>query len=254
MLAAHAELNRELQVVGEIQRSLLPGSLPQIPGFDLAAHYQPCALAGGDYFDVVPLAGDVWGLVMADVSGHGVSATVIMAVMRALVHAYLPYKTRDLPSNKFLEFINRQMSGIYTPDGRFVTAWAAILNQFERTLTYASAGHNPPRLVRGETVISLDQAGGLPLGIDESATYDEITVKLEPRDVLAIYTDGFTEAMRVNDGKREYFGTDGLDQVLIACRPATAEDCVKQVTAAVTDFTKTNIPTDDQTLLVIVVD
>src|SRR5690349_6818340 len=88
LLAAQAKLQRELTTVGEIQRSLLPETLPTIPGFDVASYYQPSAMAGGDYFDIVPLAGGVWGLIVADVAGHGASAAVIMAVMRTLVHAH----------------------------------------------------------------------------------------------------------------------------------------------------------------------
>src|SRR5690606_37482043 len=94
-------MSHELSRVGEIQRSLLPAALPTIPGFDLAAHYQPCARAGGDYFDIVPLVGGQWGFIMADVAGHGVSAAVIMAVMRALVHTNL-HHTRAMPAWVFL--------------------------------------------------------------------------------------------------------------------------------------------------------
>lgn len=247
---ARAQLNRELVVVGEIQQSLLPENLPDIPDFDLASYYQPCALAGGDYYDIVPLAGDVWGLVMADVSGHGASAAVIMAVMRSLVHAHLPH-TRYMSSCEFLTFMNRQMSGAYTRDGRFVTVWCAILDQFSRRLTYASAGHNPPRLVRGGKAVALDAVGGLPLGIDDSEIYEEISVSLEPDDLLVIYTDGITEAMRQDGDRTEYFATERLDRALLDAGRGGAQDCVTRVTTAVSDFTQASSPTDDQTMLVI---
>jgi sigma-B regulation protein RsbU (phosphoserine phosphatase) len=247
---ARAGLNRELKEVGEIQRSLLPAELPDIPGFDVASYYQPCEMAGGDYFDIVPLTKDRWGLVMADVAGHGVSATVIMAVMRALVHAHLPH-TRYFPANAFLEFINEQMTGAYTANGRFVTVWAAVLDPLTRSLTYASAGHNPPRLLRRGTVTALDAVGGLPLGIEESATYEEVTIGLESGDLLVIYTDGITEAMREGGRHWEYFATGRLDQVLLKSGRDSALDCVRRVTRAVNAFTQTNVPTDDQTMLVV---
>lgn len=247
---AQAELHREVKVVGEIQRSLLPASLPTIPGFDVAAYYQPCAMAGGDYFDIVPLAGGVWGLIVADVAGHGASAAVIMAVMRTLVHAHLPH-TRYLPSCEFLEFMNRQMTGVYLRDGRFVTVWCAVLDHMAGTLTYASAGHNPPRLLRKATVIALDEARGLPVGIEPSSTYQEVCVELEPGDLLLIYTDGITEAARVRDGTREFFETERLDRVLIDTCLGGARDCVGSVTAAVNAFTGQSVPSDDQTMLVI---
>jgi phosphoserine phosphatase RsbU/P len=189
LLTAQADLHRELKVVGAIQRSLLPETLPAIAGFDVASYYQPCAMAGGDYFDIVPLCDGNSGLIVADVAGHGASAAVIMAVMRTLVHAHLPH-TRYLPSRDFLEFMNRQMAGTCTRDGRFVTVWCAVLDPVARTLTYASAGHNPPRLVRRRTVMALDGVRGLPVGIEPAATYEEVSVALESGDLLMAYTDG----------------------------------------------------------------
>lgn len=247
---ARAGLDRELKKVGDIQRSFLPESLPDIPGFDIASYYQPCALAGGDYFDIVPLTRDRWGFVMADVAGHGVSATVIMAVMRALVHAHLP-NTRYMPPSAYLEFINEQMTGAYTANGRFVTVWAGILDPATRRLTYASAGHNPPRLLRDGAVTALDAVGGMPLGVDESAVYEEFTVSLQPEDLLVIYTDGITEAMKGGSGKREYFATRRLDEVLVESSGEHAVDCVRRVRAAVNAFTEASVPTDDQIMLVI---
>ncbi|HRX86722.1 MAG TPA: SpoIIE family protein phosphatase [Phycisphaerae bacterium] len=250
MASARAGLNRELKRVAEIQRSFLPEALPRIPGFDVAAYYQPSALAGGDYFDIVPLAKDRWGLVMADVAGHGVSATVIMAVMRALVHAHLPH-TRYLPACAFLEFINEQMMGAYTANGRFVTVWAAVLDPVTRRLTYASAGHNPPRLMRAGRVMALDAVGGLPIGIDGAAAYEECTVTLEAGDLLVVYTDGITEAMSAVDGCRAFFATEGLDRALLAAGEAGAEECMRRVTTAVDEFTGMRVPADDQTILVV---
>lgn len=247
--AANAELRRETKVVGEIQRSLLPEVLPVIDGFDVASFYRPCALAGGDYYDIVPLVDGHWGLIMADVAGHGTSSAVIMAVMRTLVHAHLP-QTRFLPSCEFLDFMNRQMSGVYTRGGRFVTVWCAVLEPATRRLTYASAGHNPPRLLRGSSIIALDAVGGLPLGIEERSRYEEAGVTLEPNDLLVIYTDGVTEAIRDVCGHREYFATDRLDQVIIESRRDGASGCICRITEAVTEFTRADVPMDDQTLLV----
>jgi sigma-B regulation protein RsbU (phosphoserine phosphatase) len=247
---AQAELHREVKIVGEIQRSLLPETLPDISGFDVASFYQPSAHAGGDYFDIVPLAGDNWGLIVADVAGHGASAAVIMAVMRTLVHAHLP-TNRYLPSCEFLEFMNRQMTGTYTRDGRFVTVWCAVLDPVARTLTYASAGHNPPRLVRRGTVTALDAVKGLPVGIEDSSTYEEVTVALEPDDLLLVYTDGITEASRIRNGVRDFFETERLDRILAEECLDGARDCVERVTQAVSAFTGLPVPADDQTLLVI---
>lgn len=244
------ELDRERQAVGLIQRSLLPASLPEIPGFEMSPYYQPSEHASGDYYDVVPLIDNQWGFVMADVSGHGTPAALIMTVMRTLIHAELP-SNREKSAGEFLEHVNRVMSATYLRDGRFVTVWAAVLDPVSRRLTYASAGHNPPRLVRGGSVLALDVAGGIPLGIDPAATYEDVTITLEPNDLLVIYTDGITEAMRQGIDGLELFGTEGLDQVLSEYRSDRTCDCAELVRKAIAAFTSDAAPTDDRTMLVL---
>jgi sigma-B regulation protein RsbU (phosphoserine phosphatase) len=245
------ELDRERQAVGEIQRSLLPASLPELPGFEMAPYYQPSEHASGDYYDVVPLIDDQWGFIMADVSGHGTPAAVIMTVMRTLIHAELP-TNRDKSAAEFLERVNKVMCETYLREGRFVTVWAAVLNPVSRRLTYASAGHNPPRLLRAGNVLALEVVGGLPLGIDPVATYEDAGITLEPEDLLVIYTDGITEAMRRGiDDDLELFGTERLDQVLSGYNSDRACDCTDLVRKAIAAFTNDATPTDDRTMLIL---
>lgn len=244
------ELDNERKAVGEIQRSLLPTSLPEIPGFEMSPYYRPSEHASGDYYDVVPLIDDQWGFVMADVSGHGTPAAVIMTVMRTLIHAELP-SNRDKSAGQFLERVNRVMSATYLRDSRFVTVWAAVLDPVSRRLTYSSAGHNPPRLLRAGSVQALDVAVGLPLGIDPAATYEDIGVTLEPEDLLVIYTDGITEAMRPDIDSLELFGTERLDQVLCESGLDPACHCTERVKKAIAAFTNDAAPTDDRTMLIL---
>lgn len=244
------ELDRERMAVAEIQRSLLPASLPEIPGFEMSPYYQPSEHASGDYYDVVPLIDDQWGFVMADVAGHGTPAAVIMTVMRTLIHAELP-TNRDKSAGEFLERVNKVMSETYLRDGRFVTVWAAVLDPVSRRLTYASAGHHPPRLLRGSSVLVLDAPGGLPLGIDPAATYEDEGITLESNDLLVIYTDGITEAMRVDADGLELFGTERLDRVLSESGPDRTCHCTERVRGAIAAFTNGAPPTDDQTMLVL---
>jgi phosphoserine phosphatase RsbU/P len=143
--AALSALDRELQIVGAIQRSLLPRDLPTIDGFELSACYQTSARAGGDYYDFFPLEGGRWGLFIADVSGHGTPAAVLMAITHAIAHAQPGTHT---PPAALLAYLNNQLASVYTRDGSFVTAFYAVLDPRERTLTYSRAGHNPPRLMR----------------------------------------------------------------------------------------------------------
>lgn len=250
LIATLAELDRERNAVADIQRSLLPLTLPKIPGFEMCPYYRPSALASGDYYDVVPLVNDQWGFVMADVAGHGTPAAVVMTVMRTLIHAELPVN-REKSAGEFLERINEVMCEVYLRNGRFVTVWAAVLDPRSRRLTYASAGHNPPRLLRGDRVIALDVVGGLPLGIKPAGIYQDEAITLEPEDLLVIYTDGITEAMRPGVDGVELFGTERLDQLLSECGADQPSDCADRVTKAIAAFTNDAAPTDDQTMLIL---
>jgi sigma-B regulation protein RsbU (phosphoserine phosphatase) len=216
----------------------------------MSPYYQPSQHASGDYYDVVPLIDNQWGFVIADVSGHGIPAAVIMAVMRTLIHAELP-SNRDKSAGEFLEHVNTVMCETYLRDGRFVTVWAAVLNPVSRRLTYASAGHNPPRLLRGGNVLALDAAGGYPLGIDPRATYEDVGITLQPEDLLVIYTDGITEAMRPGIDGPELFGIERLDQVLSEFSSDRTGDCTERVRKAIAAFTSDAPPTDDQTMLIL---
>jgi sigma-B regulation protein RsbU (phosphoserine phosphatase) len=252
---ALAALDAELQVVGDIQRSLLPRELPPIPGFELAAHYQTSARAGGDYYDFFPLdnrghAGGGWGLFIADVSGHGTPAAVLMAITHAVAHAQPGTHT---PPAAMLEYLNERLVQSYTSGGTFITAFYAVLDPAARTLTYSRAGHNPPRLVRGDRVLSLDEEGGLPMGILGEQSYGQATVTLEGGDLLLLYTDGITEAMAPakGDTPRRMFGLGRLDKLLLACGECDAAGCISRIRSEVAAFAENTPPTDDQTLIAI---
>jgi sigma-B regulation protein RsbU (phosphoserine phosphatase) len=247
--AAWQMLDRELQVVGNIQRSLLPAELPPIDGFDLAAWYNTSARAGGDYYDFFPLDGGRWGVFIADVSGHGTPAAVLMAITHALAHAQ---PGTHFPPASLLGQLNRQLARSYTRNGTFVTAFYAVLDPAKRTLEYSLAGHNPPRLVRGDKVISLDRPRAMPLGIDDDETYGQTSVTLEKGDLLLLYTDGITETMAPTvdeTGARNMFGVPRLDQLLLDCRPTDARNCIERVRAEVTAFCSNAPVADDQTLI-----
>jgi sigma-B regulation protein RsbU (phosphoserine phosphatase) len=252
LAAALASLDRELQTVGEIQQSLLPETLPHIPGFDVAAFYQTSARAGGDYYDFFPLTGGGWGLFIADVSGHGTPAAVLMAITHAIAHAQP--ESHTLPASQ-LAYLNDRLARAYTRDGTFVTAFYAVIDPVTRKLTYSRAGHNPPRLVRGgDRVLSLDETGALPLGILAGQTYEQSTVTLERGDLLLLYTDGITEAMAPRlhgTDDRELFDVARLDHLLLNCTSSTADSCLEQIRAEIASFTDNAPPTDDRTLIAI---
>lgn len=243
---ANQALDRELKAVGEVQRSLLPAELPTIPTLDVAADYRPAARAGGDYYDFFPLPGGRWGVFIADVSGHGSPAAVLMAVTHCIAHTN-PGPAQ--PPDQVLNYLNRHLVTLYTGgSGTFITAFYGVYDPAARTLTYASAGHNPPRLKRCSdgTLIPLDAAGGLPLGITGDETYDAAVMPLRAGDQILFYTDGITEA-----GNRtgELFGTDRLDQVMENCA-IQAAGLLAEVLRAVEAFADGHPADDDRTMIV----
>jgi sigma-B regulation protein RsbU (phosphoserine phosphatase) len=243
---AYELVDYELKVVGEIQRSLLPAGMPAIPTLALAAHYQTSRRAGGDYYDFFALPEGKWGILIADVSGHGTPAAVVMAATHSLAHTYPG--TYLLPS-QLLDHVNRHLHALYTShSGTFVTAFYGIYDPQARTLTYASAGHPPPRLKRCEdgTLALLDRAGGLPLGIWAEEHYLDETHQLVPGDQLVLYTDGITEA---HDQAGAMFGLSRLDKVLEDCAVG-ASGLLESVLAELEAFTGGQPPHDDRTLIV----
>ena len=250
LASAMATLDRELQSVGEIQRSLLPDSLPSISGFSVAAFYETSARAGGDYYDFFPLENGEWGLFIADVSGHGTPAAVVMAITHAIAHAKPRAHT---PPGALLRFLNDRLANAYTRGGTFVTAFYAVLNPGTRRMTYARAGHNSPRLVRGNQVQSLDGKGGLPMGIIEGECYEQAEITLEHGDLLLLYTDGIVEAMAPLRGakRRNLYGVERLDTLLLEVATNDAEECVARIRSELTAFSENAPPSDDQTVIAI---
>jgi sigma-B regulation protein RsbU (phosphoserine phosphatase) len=244
---AYDVVERELKIVADLQRTLLPKRLPTIPGLDLAAHYQTSKWAGGDYYDIFALPDGRFGLLIADVSGHGTPAAVMMAVTHSIAHTYPGAPERP---GQLLGFINQHLAERYTTQFEaFVTAFYGIYDPSTRTLDYASAGHNPPRLKRCEdgTVIALDGVGNLPLGIVPGVRYDETTLALRPGDQVVFYTDGITEAT-APDG-RTMFGPERLDEAIANCF-LDADGLVEAVVQSVDAFTEGAPAADDRTLLV----
>jgi sigma-B regulation protein RsbU (phosphoserine phosphatase) len=243
---AYESADHEMKVVADIQRSLLPSKMPDIPTMSLAAYYQTSHRAGGDYYDFFPLPDGKWGILIADVSGHGTPAAVLMAVTHSLAHSYPGSPT---PPGAMLEYVNRHLAARYTADSdTFVTAFYGIYDPHTRALTYASAGHNPPRLKRciDGTLDLLDGATALPLGIFAEQRYPERTYNLVPGDQVVLYTDGITEAQNEYG---EMFGMARLDKVLENCAVG-ASHLLESVLAALKEFTAGHVIHDDRTLLV----
>ena len=186
-------LARELAVAHEVQRRLLPAGQPEIDQYDFFDFYEPAHELGGDYYDYVPLPDGRLAVVVADVSGKGISASLLMAMLSAETRSCL---TITPAPGDAIGRLNRIFCGSGWED-RFVTMVLCVLDPARHEVTIVNAGHMPPLLRRGTTAvepIGEDQTG-LPLGVDDEAVYDQYTLALEPGDSLTLYTDGITEAM-----------------------------------------------------------
>jgi sigma-B regulation protein RsbU (phosphoserine phosphatase) len=244
---AYKQVDREIKIVSEIQQELLPAKLPNIPTINLAAHYKASHRASGDYYDFFPLPNGRWGILIADVSGHGTPAAVVMAITRSIAHTY---RQESNSPGELLNYMNNHLARQYTSrSGAFVTAFYGIYDPASRSLTYSSAGHNPPRLKRcGEgRVISLDKAGRIPLGIAEDISYDDARITLVRGDRIIFYTDGIIESSNPAD---EIFGVDRLDNVLSDCNRQGATHIMNLVLHDLEEFCEGVSPADDRTLVV----
>lgn len=240
--AEKERLDQELTLARRIQQSFLPRKRPRIPGFDVWGAHRSSIEMSGDYYDVIPLTARDFGLVMADVSGKGVPAALIMASLRAGLRSEVRnvYAIRQV-----IHELNRYLVES-TAEHAFVTAFYGVLNTSDRSLTYVNAGHDRPLLVRRGSVLELETGGPL-LGAFAEATFEEGRIQLEPEDLLVLYTDGLTEAVR-SDG--EPFGIERLQQVILETTGTTAR-VGKRLLSAVTAFTGSPERADDQTLLLV---
>ncbi len=243
-------LDAELKIVGDIQRSLLPQTLPKIEHLELAAHYHTAKRAGGDYYDLFPLADGKWGILVADVSGHGTPAAVVMAATHAVAHAYTgPTGHDSCAPCEMLSYLNQRLAGRYDANTvMFVTAFYGVFDPATRRLSYAAAGHPPPRLCRGEELSLLDQAGGMPLGITAEAEYDTASLQLEPGDKLTLFTDGLPEAF---DPDRQQYSEARLDDVLRRSCPTedSPQATIEALLSDIHKFARGTPNDDDQTIL-----
>jgi sigma-B regulation protein RsbU (phosphoserine phosphatase) len=219
--------DRELLVARGIQESLLPTLPPQLPGFELAALSRPCYEVGGDAYDWIPLAGGGLGLVVADVAGKGTPASLLMASTHAFVHAlagHAPPAELAARLNRFL-FARTQAS-------RFVTLFYAELDVAARRLAYVNAGHVPPFRVAADGRLDRLREGGPALGLIEDAEYEVGSAALDAGALVAMLTDGVTEAMSPAETE---LGDERVTEALarLAARPAreVLDGLVEQVDA-----------------------
>lgn len=244
-------LDVELQAAADVQRWLLPPSTPLVANNSTAASYRTARHSGGDYYDIREMPDGRLGLLIADVSGKGAAAAVLMAVLRTIVHESV--WSRVTGPAELLDYADRRLCELGLPQrGTFVTAFACALEPATGKLAYSSAGHSPPRLlrVRHRTIVTMSGANTTPLAmLDEPCTHTEATIVLEPGDLAVLYTDGITEA---RSPQGEFFSEARLDEILCGLpQPVTPASAVEAITRAVGDFAGAGPLADDQTLLAV---
>ncbi len=229
---------KELEEARAIQSSLFPANAPEVRGFDVTGICRPCREVGGDWYDYIALDGGRLGVVLADVSGKGMAAALLMSSTRSVLRLHA---TRGLSPKKLLFEINRFLVEDF-PVSRFVTLVYAVLDPSKRRLTFASAGHQPPVLVDSSGARFLQADAGLPLGIME-CEFSEHDIEMPAASRVFLYSDGVSEA--INSSLEEY----GPDRILKHVTNPTAS--VQTLLSDVDQFSSGYPESDDTTVVMI---
>lgn len=239
---ANQQMVRQLRLAADVQRRMLPATMPSIPGVEVAARYVPSMELAGDFYDFVELHQNV-AFAIGDVVGKGVAASLLMASVRASLRAYAQ-DVYDLD-----EVIARVNTALCrdTLDNEFVTLWYGTLDAMTLRLTYCNAGHEPALLLRDDRIHLLD-AGGMIIGVDRTQTYEKGLVDLRPGDLLLLFTDGLVDAFN-HQGER--FGRRRIEMALRAAAQKNASDGLNHILWEMRNFTGLRRASDDTTVVLI---
>jgi serine phosphatase RsbU (regulator of sigma subunit) len=237
-------LERELSIARDIQRSFLPAGPPSVPGFDVAGTSISHDQVGGDYYDFITVSETRLGLAIADVSGKGIPAALLMAGFRMCLLAEI---RNEFAIRAVMRKVN-QLLHESTERHRFVTAFYGVLDWRNNVVIFCNAGHNPPLLLRADGTSEELSDGGVALGVLEDTRYEERPVALGAGDVMVMYTDGISEA---EDDHGEQFGVERIATIVRTHAGHTARELTQDIVAAVLDWAGEKGPGDDLTLIVV---
>jgi serine phosphatase RsbU (regulator of sigma subunit) len=235
---------KELDQAADIQRRLLPPYPPTVSGVELAGYNAACRTVGGDYYDFLPYPDGRVALLVGDVAGKGMPAALLMSSLQARVQVLF-----DDPSDlaKLVTRLNRIITS-NCPTNRFITFFIGVLDPKTGELVYVNAGHNPPLLVHHDGSVEKLEGTGVILGILPIAQYEQKSCQLEIGDVVVLFSDGVTEAVRPDAD--EEFGEDRLGQVLAELKNEPVQSIIDSINQRVQEFTRGAPPADDITLVV----
>ena len=234
---------KELLQAAEIQNGLFPQSAPVMPQLQLAGKSVPCRSVGGDYFDYLPLPDGKLVILVGDVAGKGMPASLLMTSLQARVHSLVEHYG-DMA--QLTTVLNKGVTA-KCPPGKFITFFIALLDPTAGTISYSNAGHNPPMLIKSNGELTTLCVGGPVLGVLKSFTYEGETVPWEVGDTLLLYSDGVSEAM---NPKEDEYGEDTLAEFLSKNRNQSASQLLDSIYETVTTFMDGALAADDITVVV----
>ncbi len=237
-------LQEEVSMARQIQLDLLPSSPPKFKTMGIAVHSAPSRTVGGDFYDFIHLSGGRLGFVIADASGKGMPAALMIAQIQAMIRSEV---NNGIPIATMLKNINQQIATSTSPE-KYVTLFYGELNPETCELIYSNAGHNYPVLVRSGNRVELLAQGGTVIGALPMLEYSSSVIKLEPRDILFLFTDGLSEAMNLAE---EEYGDERIRNKICEHFDSDAETLVREIVKDVRAFDPTDPPRDDTTIIAI---
>jgi sigma-B regulation protein RsbU (phosphoserine phosphatase) len=231
----------------DVQKTLLPQEVPKIPGLEIAAFSRPAQIVGGDYFDFVDFSNGLHGLAIADVAGHGVSASLHMASIQALLLTLVPV-------NKSPAEVMGQLHKLFIHNIRFETFVTFFIGAFDsstKTLTFSNAGHLPPLVLRNnkskKESVEMLRPTGAAIGLVEEAEFAEKTIDLQEGDLLVLYTDGVTETMNTEN---QEFGRKRLEALIRQVERLPVKEVIQKIRLSLEEFSEGKPLADDTTIVV----
>jgi sigma-B regulation protein RsbU (phosphoserine phosphatase) len=234
--------NREMEIARDVQQRLFPQNLPKVAGLAYAGYCRPALGVGGDYYDFLALAGGQLGLAIADISGKGIPAALLMASLQASVRGE-SQNADDVA--KLMTNVNRLVYEV-SPASRYATFFYSQFDPGTRRLTWSNGGHNPPILLRGGEVILLE-TGGPVVGLFPQCCFKQDSIVLEAGDLLILYTDGMSEA---ENPREDDWGEDALIAAARACADQPPAEMIRRIMSAADVFADGAPQHDDMTLVI----
>jgi serine phosphatase RsbU (regulator of sigma subunit) len=241
---AERAMAKDMEQAALIQKGLLPSAPPLIAGLDIAGKTTACRTVGGDYFDYLTFPDGRVGVLVGDVAGKGMPASLLMSSLQARVQVL--FEEADDLARKITRLNKAICSNC--PDNRFITFFMTVIDPVTGSLVFTNAGHNPPLVIRAAGGFDTLKGGGVILGILPSAVYKETMAQMQAGDVLVMFSDGVTEAANPAD---EDFGEDRLGRLVESLRDRPAAEIVEAIETAVCDFTQGAPAADDITVVVV---